>query len=295
VLRIAHILIAITALATASPALDELTPAKAAILGVVEGVTEYLPVSSTGHLLVTEDLLDIGQTDETEDAADTFAIAIQAGAILAVVVLYWRRLLAMAAGAVGRDPDGRRVLLAVLVAFLPSAIVGFAFGDFIKDELFGVGPVIAAWAIGGLVILFLATRLGTGLKELESMQLQPALLIGLVQILALWPGVSRSLVTIIAALLLGYTMGAAVEFSFLLGLLTLTAATGYELLKNGGELFDTFGVTDPLIGFAVAFVAALIAVRWLVAYVSRHGIAIFGWYRIAVAVIALGLVAADVI
>ena len=242
---------------------------------------------------MTEELLDIGQTDETEDAADTFAIAIQAGAIVAVVLLYRRRLVAMAQGALGRDPTGRSVLVAIAIAFLPSAIVGLALEDFIKDELFDIGPVIAAWAVGGVVILFLASRLGTGLRELESMHTRDAFLIGLVQILALWPGVSRSLVTIIAALLLGYTMGAAVEFSFLLGLVTLTAATGYELLRNGDELFDTFGTLDPLIGFVVAFVAAVIAVRWLVSYISRHGIAIFGWYRLAIAALALVLGATD--
>ncbi|MGQ0826562.1 MAG: undecaprenyl-diphosphate phosphatase [Actinomycetota bacterium] len=294
-LRIAGILIAAAALAPGGPAADELTPVKAAVLGVVEGVTEYLPVSSTGHLLVTEELLDIGETDDTEDAADTFAIAIQAGAILAVVVLYGRRMRAMSAGLLGRDPDGLRLLVAVGVAFVPAAAVGLALDDFLKDHLFGPGPVVGAWALGGIAILLAAPRLGTGMRALESMDGRAAVVIGTAQVLALWPGISRSLVTIIAALALGFTMGAAVEFSFLLGLATLTAATGYEIARNGNELFDTFGVADPLIGFAVAFASAVIAVRWLVGYLSRHGLGLFGWYRLGVAAAVLGLMAADVV
>jgi undecaprenyl-diphosphatase len=277
--------------ATHAEARNELNPAKAVVLGVVEGVTEYLPVSSTGHLLVAQELMGIGDTDATEDAADTYAITIQAGAILAVVLLYWRRLRSMAAGVVGRDPVGRRVLGALLVAFVPAAVVGLALEGLIKDTLFGVGPVIAAWALGGVAILVLAPRLRTrrGTRQLEAVTMRSAVTIGAAQVLALWPGTSRSLVTILAALALGYTMAAALEFSFLLGLMTLTAATGFEALKHGGDLVDTYGLADPLIGFVVAFVAALVAVRWLVAYLGRHDLELFGWYRIGIALIALGL------
>jgi undecaprenyl-diphosphatase len=299
VLSTIRILIVLLVAATASSAAaDELTPAKAAVLGVIEGITEYLPISSTGHLLVAQELLDVGATDETEDAADTYAITIQAGAILAVVVLYFARLRAMAAGLVGRDTDGRRVLLALVIAFVPAAVVGVVFEALIKDALFGVGPIIAAWVVGGVGILVLAPRLrqlGEQGHALELLTPRAALVIGAAQVVALWPGTSRSLVTIVAALFVGLSMGAALEFSFLLGLATLTAATLYELARNGGDLFDTFGVVNPLIGFVVAFASAVLAVRWLVGYLDRHGLELFGWYRIGVAAIALGLVVGGVL
>jgi undecaprenyl-diphosphatase len=291
VLYIARIVMA-TVLAVAAPgASDELNAVKAVTLGVVEGVTEYLPVSSTGHLLVTEKLLDVGETDATEDAADTYAITIQAGAILAVVFLYFRRLRSMAEGVVGRDPEGRRVLVALVIAFVPAAIVGVALEQTIKDHLFGVGPVIAAWAVGGVVILAASRWLRDrppGRIALEGITSRHAVVIGAAQIIALWPGSSRSLVTILAALALGLSMSAALEFSFLLGLATLTAATAFETLKHGGELVDTYGLLNPFIGFVAAFVSAVIAVRWLVGYLNRHGLELFGWYRIGIA--ALGFV-----
>jgi undecaprenyl-diphosphatase len=297
VLYIARIVMA-TALAAAPAAGAELTTAKAIVLGVVEGVTEYLPVSSTGHLLVTEELLDVGETDATEDAADTYAITIQAGAILAVVLLYFRRLQSMVAGLAGRDPEGRRVLVALVIAFLPAAIVGVALEAQIKDHLFGVGPVIAAWAVGGVVILYAARwlrRRPPGHTVLEHITARDAVVIGAAQVIALWPGSSRSLVTILAALAIGLTMAAALEFSFLLGLATLTAATMFEALQHGDELVDTYGLLDPFIGFAVAFFSAVVAVRWLVGYLNRHGLELFGWYRIAIAALATVLVLTGVL
>jgi len=271
----------------------ELTAGKAVILGLVEGITEYLPVSSTGHLLVTQKLLGVGDTDATKDAADTYAITIQAGAILAVVLLYFGRLRAMAEGVIGRDRDGRHVLTALLIAFVPAAVVGVALEQPIKDHLFGVGPVIVAWIIGGVAILVASRWLRErppGRVALEQISVRMAIIIGAAQVLALWPGTSRSLVTILAALFLGMSMPAALEFSFLLGLATLSAATLFEALKHGGDLVDTYGLLNPLIGFVVAFVAAVVAVRWLVSYLSRHGLELFGWYRIVVAGIAIVLV-----
>jgi undecaprenyl-diphosphatase len=277
----------------------ELTTAKAALLGLVEGLTEYLPVSSTGHLLVTERLIDVGRHHATKDAADTYTITIQSGAILAVLVLYWRRFLEMGRGLAGRDEPGRRLLTATVVAFIPAAIVGVALEKPIKDRLFGVWPVIVAWAIGGVVILLFARQLEERSRvrgtAIESLTVRAALLIGLAQCFALWPGTSRSLVTILAALLVGLTLPAAVEFSFLLGLLTLGAATAYDGLKHGKEMIDTYGVVHPLVGFLVAFVAALVAIRWMVTYLGRHGLEIFGWYRLAIAALALVLLATGVL
>lgn len=287
-------LIAVLATATSDAASHELTAAKALILGIVEGITEYLPISSTGHLIVTQKLLGVGDTDATKDAADTYTITIQAGAILAVVVLYFARLKSMAAGLVGRDENGRHVLVALAIAFVPAALVGVALESAIKNHLFGVAPVIAAWIVGGIAILYAARyfrQRPAGTLALEEMTVRAAVVIGVVQVLALWPGTSRSLVTILAALALGFSMPAALEFSFLLGLATLSAATAFEALKHGSELIDTYGWVNPLIGFVAAFVSAVIAVRWLVGYLNKHGLELFGWYRLVVAAIALVLVA----
>jgi undecaprenyl-diphosphatase len=297
VLHVAHSLNDFFA-ATGDAAANELTAIKAIILGIVEGLTEFLPISSTGHLLITERLLDVGQDSATKDAADTYAITIQAGAILAVVVLYWRRLRDMAFGAIGRDAEGRTVLVATIVAFIPAALVAVVFENFIKDHLFGVWPVIVAWFVGGVVTIGFSRALdrrgGKGLA-LESLDVRTALAIGVAQCIALWPGTSRSLVTILAALALGVSVQAAVEFSFLLGLLTLGAATVYETLQHGSELIDTFGLLNPILGFVAAFVTAVIAIRWMVSYLQRHTLEIFGWYRIAVAALALLLVAVGVL
>ncbi len=285
---------------TGAAARNELTAIKAILLGLVEGITEFLPISSTGHLVVTERLVDIGRHASTKDAADTYTITIQAGAILAVAVLYWTRLLEMGRGVIGRDEQGRRLAAATLVAFVPAALVGVGLEHPIKNRLFGVWPVIVAWIVGGVVILAFsrwlhATRRNTRGDAIESMTIQSALIIGIAQCLSLWPGTSRSLVTILAALVLGFSMQAAVEFSFLLGLLTLGAATAYDGLRHGKEMFDAYGIARPLLGFVVAFVAALIAVRWMVQYLQRHGLELFGWYRLAIAALALVLLASGVL
>jgi undecaprenyl-diphosphatase len=265
-----------------------LTPLKAVILGAVEGITEFLPISSTGHLLVVQRVLNLG-TGDGKVAADTYAIAIQVGAILAVVAVYRRRIVDMLRGAIGRDADGLRLLLRLIVAFVPAAAIGVVFGDSIKDELFGPWPIVAAWAVGGGFLLWWRPKHGTGTLELLSYR--SALIIGCVQTLALWPGVSRSLVTIIAALAIGLTMSAAVEFSFLLGLATLSAATILDLAKDGDTLLSDYGWQTPLLGTIVAFVTALAAVRWLVTYLRTRPLTIFGWYRLLAAAITVVLIA----
>jgi undecaprenyl-diphosphatase len=286
------------ATATSETAARELTAPKAVVLGLVEGVTEWLPVSSTGHLHVTERLLDVGTKSSTKDAADTYAITIQAGAILAVLLLFAPRLHTMADGFLNRDTTGRRVLTAVAIAFVPSAVVGVVFEKPIKDKLFGAWPIVVAWIAGGIVLLVLRDRLdglsrrGTKLEAITSRQ---ALIIGLAQVLALWPGTSRSLVTILAGLFVGLNIVAAVEFSFLLGFLTLSAATAFEALRHGKELVDTYGVASPLIGFVVAFAAAAVAIKWMVTYLQRHDLSVFGWYRILVAVVTVGFLVTNVI
>ena len=266
------------------------------ILGVVEGLTEFLPISSTGHLTVVERLLGVG-TGADKSAADTFTIAVQMGAILAVVALYRSRLVDMARGLLGRDPAGLRLTINVAVAFLPAAVVGFLLEQPIKDHLFGVWPVVIAWAVGGLALIAWSDRLATlgGAVTTDTITLRMSLIIGAAQAIALWPGMSRSLVTIVAAILVGLSMPAAVEFSFILGAVALTAATLFDLAKHGQELVDTFGVATPLLGFVVAFASGLGAVYWMIRYLQGHSLKIFGWYRLGVAVVTIGLVLSGVI
>lgn len=261
---------------------------EALLLGVVEGLTEFLPVSSTGHLTVTQDLLGLTETDAAKEAADAYAIAIQAGAIVAVVGIYRRRIMTSLLAVAGKGPDpeaGMRLLVATIVAFLPAAVAGFLLGDLIKEHLFGLWPVIGAWFVGGIVILLWPPAANRAGRPLDIITWRDGLIIGLVQMIALWPGVSRSLVVILACLAVGLSIAASVEFAFLLGLVTLGAATLYETLDKGSVIVDQFGVSAPLVGFAAAFVSAAAAVVWMVGYVQRRGLAIFGWYRIAIAII----------
>lgn len=256
---------------------------QALLLGIVEGVTEYLPVSSTGHLILTAWLLGLADDPERWAAAFTFNIAIQAGAIAAVVLLYRERLLRMAAGVLGRDEEGRRLAFLLLVAFMPAAVLGLLFDDMIEEKLNGPWPVVIALFAGGLLMLAVSRRRTPGGLGLEALTVRAALLVGLAQCCAMWPGTSRSMATIVAAVLLGFTPVAAAELSFLLGLITLTAATGYKLLGGGAEMLAQFGWAPFLVGIAAATLSAALAVRWFVGFLNRHGLAPFAWYRLALA------------
>lgn len=276
-----------------------MTIGQAAVLGVVEGLTEYLPVSSTGHLLLAERLMGIGysqgasaeQEQRLKDAANAYAICIQAGAIIAVLGLYFRRVKQMLLGLTGRDPAGSRLLVNVLAGFIPAAIIGLLFNELIKSYLFGMWPVVAAWFAGGVAILAVSWRNGRGgqsirgKKLLEDMTWRMALLIGFAQCIAMWPGVSRSLVTIVGGVLVGLSLSAAVEFSFLLGVVTLGAATAYDALKQGQLMLQTFDALPIAVGLLFAFISAVVSVKWMVAYLNRHGLAIFGYYRVALALV----------
>lgn len=277
---------------------------KAAVLGIVEGVTEYLPISSTGHLLVASDLLGLGTSEADIAAANTYAIAIQFGAILAVAGLFWTRFRDMLLGLVGRSESGRHLLVVLVIAFAPAAVLGFLFDDAIESVLFAPWPIIAAWLVGGVGILALEhygliPRRGDapvdGEDPLTQITYRQAFIIGLVQTVAMWPGTSRSLMAILGALLVGVGMAAAVEFSFLLGFLTLSAASFYAVLTDGGELVDQFGIIDPLVGLLFAFVSAVVAIKWMVGYLQQHSLSIFGWYRIVAAALAASLLLAGVL
>jgi len=262
----------------------------AVVLGMIEGLTEFVPVSSTGHLTVAGRLLDLHGA-----AVDAYLIAIQAGAILAVVVLYRDRLRSLLRGITGHDPVGRRVARGIAIAFLPAAAAGVALGDLIKDRLFGVGPVAVAWAAGGVLILCITHRRSTPGHPLEWLGRRQALLIGLAQAAALWPGVSRSLVTIVAAAAVGLSIPAAVEFSFLLGFVTLGAATAFEAVGSGRDIIDAYGIAAPAAGFAVAFAAAALSIRWMVDYLRHGTLSVFGYYRLAAAGVAIVLLASGAV
>ena len=264
---------------------------QALILGLVEGLTEYLPVSSTGHLLLAQRWMGI----PSSTASDAFAICIQAGAILAVLGLYRARVGQMVLGLAGRDPQGLRLLLNLVAAFIPAAVLGLLLEKPIKKYLFGgdawgLWPVVAAWFIGGLAILAVSLarkRRGaaptTGL-DLAQLTLRMALIVGVAQCLAMWPGVSRSLITIVGGVLVGLSLPAAVELSFLLGVITLSAATAYDAFKHGSEMLATYGPGPLLIGFGAAWLSAVLAVQWMVGYLKSHGMEIFGWYRVVLAI-----------
>jgi len=280
-----------------SAAKNQMSTWKAIVLGAVEGVTEYLPISSTGHLVVTQRILGIGDTDATKDAADSYAIAIQFGAILAVLVLYRKRIESIIRGLFGRDTDGRNLLISLVIAFIPAVIIGVAIEKPIKSHLLNVGPVVGAWIVGGLLILFLAPKIKADRPGLSITHIRPtqALIIGCAQVLAMWPGTSRSLVTILAALAVGTTLAAAVEFSFLLGLMTLGAATLYETAKNGSTVVDAYGWFNPLVGLVFAFIFAALAVKWMVSWLQTRSLAVFGWERLVVAAASIGLLFAGTI
>lgn len=306
----------ITAPADSAPA--DLSHTDAIILGLVEGITEYLPISSTGHLILTNRLLGLdadtpvydnegapimtedGATGELRpytlgDAAYAYVIVIQAGAILAVVALYWRTILNIALGCIGRSPSGRRLAVNLLTAFLPAALIGLLLDDLIESYLGdNVYAVAGALFVGAFVMLAverwrkgkqagpIAPEDGPGLHELSVKQ---SLMIGFMQCLAMWPGTSRSMATIVGGYLAGLSPKHAAEFSFLLGLITLTAASGYKFVSNGEQMLAALDIGPVLLGCLMAFVSAALAVKWLVGYLSKHGLALFAWYRIALAIV----------
>jgi undecaprenyl-diphosphatase len=254
---------------------------KALVLGVVEGLTEFLPISSTGHLILAGDLLDFN-----DEKARVFQIVIQCGAILAVVWEYRARLWSVVAR-LPHDRTAQYFALNLLIAFLPLAILGLAFGSAIKATLFKPVPVAIAFIVGGFIILWAERRQHrVSVEAVEDMRWRDSLKIGMAQALALIPGTSRAGATIIGGLFFGLSRKASTEFSFFLAIPVLFAASAYEVVKHRA-LFsaDDFGIFGA--GFAAAFVSAFLCVRWLLRYISRHDFTVFAWYRIAFGAIVL--------
>jgi len=267
-----------------------MTPIQAAILGIVEGLTEFLPVSSTGHLILAAHAMRL-----SGDAVEAFEIVIQAGALLAVVWLYRARIGEILAGIFRNDAGGRALLIRLIVAFLPAAIVGFLTHSWIKEHLFGPRAVAIALLVGGIAIL-VVERLRHRVREPiaavpTEIPVMGALFIGIAQVLSLWPGTSRSMVTILAALMIGATPVAAAEFSFLLALPTLGAATLFDWAKHHHELLgpEMGGPLPLVIGLVTAAIVAVIAIRGFLSYLTRRGLVPFGWYRIILGILLIVL------
>ena len=262
--------------------MDVVLLVKAAIMGVVEGLTEFLPVSSTGHLILAGALLGFD-----DDKAKVFDIAIQTGAILAVIIVYWQKIRETLV-ALPTQEQAQRFALNVLIAFLPAVVLGLLFGKAIKANLFTPWVVASTFIVGGFIILWAEKRPATVVRinDVDEMTPWDALKVGLVQCLAMVPGTSRSGATIIGGMLLGLSRKAATDFSFHLAIPTLIGAGAYSLLKERALL----GAADLpmfLVGLVFSFISAWICVRWLLRYISSHSFVPFAWYRIAFGIVVL--------
>jgi undecaprenyl-diphosphatase len=259
----------------------------AILLGLLEGVTEFLPVSSTGHLILVSDLMGLNTPTNK-----TFDIVIQLGAIFAICWLYRSKLMVTAAGMAKRNPKDWRFAFAVLLGFLPAAVVGALIHDFIKSTLFNPAVVTVATVLGGIVLVLVDRfKPRAHFDDIDTLPLPVCLLIGVFQCLAMIPGTSRSGATIVGAMLLGVERKAAAEYSFFVAIPTMFGATAYDLFKSRHEL-TMDGAVMIAVGFIAAFVSALFVVRAFVAYISGHGFAPFGWYRIALGALMLGILVA---
>ncbi len=257
---------------------------KAIVLGIVEGLTEFLPVSSTGHLLLVNQFL--GNDPARKEFWDTFSVLIQFGAILALLSIYFGRLWRLALGFF-TDPAARRFVIGVLIAFLPAAVIGALAHDFIKGVLFNVWIICFTLIVGGAILLWIdQLDLRPRYMDAEKYSLPMYLIIGFAQCLAMVPGVSRAGATIVAAMLLGGDRRSAAEFSFWLAMPTMFGAFVYDLYKSRGQMSLDNGLLIA-VGFAVSFVAAWIVVKTFLGYVQRHGFALFAWWRVVVGTVGL--------
>ena len=305
---------------TAAPGRDpaapvaELSVADAIILGVVEGVTEFLPISSTGHLIIATRLLHLESEKPLSSrdgqplwhkppspkypagipltlklAADTYTVVIQFGAIAAVALLYWTPLISMLRGLLGRDPAGLRLFISIMIAFIPTVIVGLLAHDWINAHLFSVGAVIIAQVAGAVLMLYAEfwrrrrAVLTPARSDFADLTPRAAAGIGALQCVAMWPGTSRSMTTIVGGYFAGLDPRRAAEFSFLLGFVTLTAAAVFKSYKSGAAMIQVFGWSHVLLGALVAAVTAAVCVKFLVHWLTRHGLAAFAYYRLVLA------------
>ena len=267
---------------------------QAVVLGIVEGLTEFLPISSTGHLIIASEAVGFAETP----GADTFVVAIQAGAILAVCWYYRRRICSILRGFF-TDRKERRLAVNTVVAFLPAALIGVLVAGAIKQYLFNPITVAAALVVGGFIILWVESRVREGarparVETMDDMSWKDALLVGFMQCFAMIPGTSRSGATIIGGMVIGLSRKAATEFSFFLSIPTIFGATAYDLWKSWDSL-ALDNASGFVLGTAVSFVSALLVVHWLLRFVSGHDFRGFGWYRILFGILILVLSATGVV
>ena len=257
--------------------MDLLLLLKAAIMGIVEGITEFLPISSTGHLILAAELMNFW----TKEKSDVFVIAIQMGAIAAVIYEYWTRLWGAATGIVSGEPQGRRLGIGLILASIPIILIGLTFGQTVKELLFNNIAIAIGLIVGGLIIIWIEKNPPqVRAQEVEDLTIKDAIWIGLIQVLSLIPGTSRSGATIIGAMFLGVSRKAATEFSFFLGIPVIVGAGLLDLYQS----YDVFSGTQDwvvlTVGLLVSFISALLLIRALVAYVAKRDFMIFAWYRI---------------
>ncbi len=266
--------------------MDLLLLLKAAVMGVVEGLTEFLPISSTGHLILAGSLLGFGD-DIGAEKAKVFDIAIQTGAILAVIIVYWQKIRETLV-ALPTQRQAQRFALNVLIGFLPAVVLGLLFGNFIKAHLFTPVVVATTFILGGFVILWAERRQAATVRvqSVDDMTPWDALKVGLVQCFAMVPGTSRSGATIIGGMLLGLSRKAATDFSFFLAIPTLVGAGVYSLYKQR-ELLSVADLPLFGVGLLFSFLSAWVCVRWLLRYISSHSFVPFAWYRIAFGLVVL--------
>ena len=261
-----------------------MSPFHATLLGIVEGLSEFLPISSTGHLILVSSWLHL-----SGEAVKTFEVILQAGALGAVLGLYRARVASMWRGVRGRDAQGRILLINVMLSVLPALMAGAVLHHVIKAVLFRPGAVVAALALGGVLMIlvdrWLRRRAAQPVRSIGSITAREALLIGCIQCMALWPGVSRSMVTLVAGLWLGLPPEAAAEYSFLLAMPTLGAATLFDAMHGGAAVIQTIGWPALLCGFIAAAVVAALSIRVLLRGLARWGLAPFGWYRVGLAAV----------
>ena len=256
------------------------------IYGIVEGVTEFLPISSTGHLVIVSEFLSSGEGNQ--EALNAYLIVIQAGAIMAVALLYRKEVWSMILGLLGLDPRGKRLAMHVIIAFIPAAILGPLLDDKIERFLFGLLPIAVALFVGAIFMHWAEKRKKSkdaGIiveqgRTLDDLTFTQSLCIGFMQCVAMCPGTSRSMMTIVGGYLVGLQRKKAAEFSFLLGLLTLSAAAGYKILTKWEVMEEHLSIGPIFFGCLVAGISAALSVFWLVGYLSRRGLGIFVWYRI---------------
>jgi len=259
-------------------------------LGAVQGITEFLPVSSTGHMILVNDIYFHAkdQSEQVQKALDDYMVCIQLGTILTLLLFYRRDVMRIIKGCLGCDKNGFKLGWNLGVAFIPTGVVGFILGDWIQGCLYGKIFVAFALILGGIAILLFENfrkKQPPRIENIYELSVKSAWIVGLFQMLALWPGFSRSLATIIGCICVGMCLKSAIHFSFLLGLLTSGVATFYKFFKHGAEIFQAIDVSNVLLGILVAFGLGMSTIHIFLAYLRNHGLKIFGYYRVVVGLI----------